>query len=115
MRVFNKKKNEFALLYKQLENSSPTGRLALEKSELAHKKDILDSIFANIVAKRREQLSLVAAKLSLMNPLAVLGRGYSMVQKDTTVVSSVSQLSCGDSVSIRLSDGSVKATVEQIK
>ena len=115
MRVLNKKKNEFALFYKQLENSSPTGRLALEKSELAHKKDILDSIFANIVGKKREELSLIAAKLSLMNPLAVLGRGYSMVQKDMAVVSSVSQLSCGDSVSIRLSDGSVKATVDVIE
>ena len=38
-----------------------------------------------------------------------------MVQKDMAVVSSVSQLSCGDSVLIRLSDGSVKATVDVIE
>ena len=112
MRAFNAKKNEFSLFCKQFENASPSGRLAIEKKELSYKKEILDSMFDGIVGKKREKLSLAVARLELMNPLAVLGRGYSMVQKDSSVVSSVAQLACGDHVSIRLSDGTVKATVD---
>ena len=115
MRAFNAKKNEFSLFCKQFENASPSGRLAIEKKELSYKKEILDSMFDGIVGKKREKLSLAVARLELMNPLAVLGRGYSMVQKDSSVVSSVAQLACGDHVSIRLSDGTVKATVDLVE
>lgn len=115
MRAFNAKKNEFSLFCKQFENASPSGRLVIEKKELSYKKEILDSMFDGIVGKKREKLSLAVARLELMNPLAVLGRGYSMVQKDSSVVSSVAQLACGDYVSIRLSDGTVKATVDLVE
>ena len=51
------------------------------------------------------------AKINALNPLAVLSRGYSIVQKNGTVAASVVDLKVGDSVSVRFADGEIDATV----
>ena len=58
----------------------------------------------------------LTAKLDALSPLKVLTRGYAMVRTEgREVVRSVRQLRCGQSVSISLSDGSLTASVQQIK
>ena len=49
--------------------------------------------------------------LSVMNPLSVLIRGYSVVEKDGRIVRSTKEICVGDSVSVRLADGSFTAEV----
>ena len=47
-----------------------------------------------------------------MSPLKVLSRGYAMAQKDGgAVIRSVRQVELGERISIRMSDGSLSATV----
>ena len=49
-----------------------------------------------------------------MSPLKVLGRGYSIAQKeDGGVISSVRSVQSGERFSLRLSDGSLKCIVEE--
>ena len=56
----------------------------------------------------------VTAKLDALNPLSVLSRGYGAVfDKTERVVRSVKQIAVGDDVTLRLSDGRVRATVTQ--
>lgn len=50
-------------------------------------------------------------KLEALNPMKVMGRGYSIVYKDGKPVSSVKSLETGDSINIRFSDGEVSAAV----
>lgn len=51
--------------------------------------------------------------LFALDPVSILKRGYSIVSKDEKSVSSVKELSAGDTVNIRLSDGQIKATVAE--
>ena len=47
-----------------------------------------------------------------MSPLKVLSRGYAMARKeDGTVIRSVAQTEPGERITIRISDGSLSATV----
>jgi len=56
------------------------------------------------------------AKLDAMSPLKVLSRGYAMVQNSAgTVISKTSQLIPGETVSVRISDGSFNAQVQTIE
>ena len=58
----------------------------------------------------------LASKLDAMSPLKVLTRGYAMAQtEDGAVVRSVSQVKSGDQISVSFSDGSVAATVTDVK
>lgn len=58
-----------------------------------------------------ERLSRVCAGLSALNPLAVLGRGYSVVSDGEHIISSITQLNEDAIIKIRLSDGTAAARV----
>lgn len=51
----------------------------------------------------------------MLSPFNILGRGYAIVQKDESVVDSMSMLNIGDEVNIKLSDGSVSAKITFVK
>ena len=55
------------------------------------------------------------SSLNMLSPFNILGRGYAIVQKDESVVDSVSMLNVGDEVDIKLSDGSVSAKITFVK
>jgi len=61
-------------------------------------------------------LQTEAGKLSALNPLAVLSRGYSAVYKeDGTLVKSIENIQPGDGITIRTEGGEVDATVTGIR
>lgn len=65
------------------------------------------------VSGQRERLARLAAALDAMSPLKVLGRGYSIAQKeDGAVIASVEDAEPGEHFALRLSDGSLRCRVE---
>lgn len=66
--------------------------------------------------RAKAKLGTVAARLDAISPLAVLGRGYSIVQRvdDREVVLDEQQLSEGDSIECRFAKGQIEAQVTRI-
>ncbi len=83
--------------------------------ELDHMRDKLAaSMEAQLAQKAREQAGLAAA-LDAMSPLRVLMRGYAIAaQESGETVRSVKQLQIGQSLRLRVSDGSAKCMVNEI-
>jgi exodeoxyribonuclease VII large subunit len=115
LRTLNFKRGAVYELNKRLELSSPIGRLELEKRQLSLVSERLEQAVARIMQKNRERLSVLATELGAINPLAVLGRGYSYSQKDGAVVASIEQISVGDKIDIRFSDGVAEAEILSLK
>lgn len=69
------------------------------------------SAFQAVIARQKARAGQLAAALDALSPLKVLGRGYSIVEKDGHVVSSVAQVDPSDSVSLRMSDGTLDCIV----
>ena len=115
LRTLNFKRGAVYELNKRLELSSPIGRLELEKRQLSLVSERLEQAVERIVQKSRERLSVLATELGAINPLAVLGRGYSYSQKDGAVVASIEQISVGDKIYIRFSDGVAEAEILSLK
>lgn len=69
----------------------------------------------NSVKSKCEQLTVkldkTVNKLSTLNPMSVLKRGYGYVSNNNGVVKSVSQVNVGDNVQVELHDGNFSATV----
>ena len=61
---------------------------------------------------RRKDLARLAAGLDALSPLKVLGRGYAIAKGPKGLVRSVKDLSPGDSLELRLSDGEVRCEVK---
>jgi exodeoxyribonuclease VII large subunit len=64
---------------------------------------------------RRVHLQSMYSRLGSLNPLAVLQRGFAVVQRpDGSLVKSIRQVERGDKLGVRLSDGKFDAQVEEI-
>ena len=59
----------------------------------------------------RHRLELVLKRLELLNPVQILYRGFSVVEKDGRTVTRSKNLAAGDHLSITFADGKVSAVV----
>lgn len=65
----------------------------------------------NRITSEGNRFSVACAKLDSMNPLKVLSRGYSIVSKEERIIDSVKEVSKGDVVTVKFSDGETKCEV----
>ncbi len=65
-----------------------------------------------LLALREERWRGLAGKLESLNPLAVLSRGYSVAMKEGKTVKSTREVTKGDIVTLRFTDGRVDAIID---
>ena len=95
---------------------SPTAYLQDRRMVLDHLTKRLQTASDGALSKKRQRFAALSAGLDAMSPLKVLGRGYSVVASpDGAVIRSARQLAPGTTVTLRLSDGSAKATVNTVR
>ena len=95
---------------------SPTGYLEQRQQSLEHLKSRLIGAQMQQIQRKKQRYIGNTAKLDAMSPLKVLTRGYSIVSADDgTIVRSVRQTAPGREVQVMLSDGSLRATISDIK
>ena len=96
----------------RLKLCSPEGRLKEQRNRLERLATGMDASMQNRLGSARQRLELAVNHLEAVNPLAVLARGYGVVQdSEGRVVSSVAALRVGEPVTIRLSDGCAVAEI----
>ena len=96
----------------RLKLCSPEGRLREQRNRMERLANGMDASMQNRLGSARQRLELAVNHLEAVNPLAVLARGYGVVQDaEGRVVSSVAALRVGEPVTIRLSDGRAVAEI----
>ncbi len=65
----------------------------------------------NLFNSSHQKMDALEARLTLLDPVSVLKRGFAMVQKNGKLVSSAVQLKTGDEMETVFADGKVKSTV----
>lgn len=95
---------------------SPDGYLRQRENALQLLSSRLVSAENRIVGKNEQRFIAASAKLDALSPLKVLSRGYSVVTTEQdSVIRSAWQVNVGDSVRIRLQEGSLTASVHEIE
>lgn len=89
----------------------------IEKSrhQLMQSRQDAERSTLDVVAEARQRLAVSTQVLHGYDPKRILERGYAWLQKNGRAVQSISQLSIGDKVSLRLHDGIAAATINQTK
>ena len=89
----------------------PQVLLAERRQRLDMAAEALDHGMRRALLEKQHDFQVAAEKLEMLNPLHVIRRGYSVVEKDGAAVRSVKELAAGDGILVRLADGSFDAVV----
>ena len=104
------------VLSKSAALQSPMGYLQQRQKSLQLLQNRLIAAENQCISRNNQRYIALTAKLDAMSPLKVLTRGYAMAQRaDGEVVRSVSQVETGDQINVSFSDGSLLATVMDVK
>jgi exodeoxyribonuclease VII large subunit len=97
-----------------LRQHSPDLQIQLDGARLKSLQERLHTTMAYRMQIFSAKLMAASAQLNTLNPLAILGRGYSMVtNKDGEVIQSIEQVRSGDRLTIQVRDGAVDVSVNQ--
>ncbi len=92
----------------------PDQRIRVQQERLGRVTQRLQYAMQRQLSERTAALRTQQEKLTALDPLLILQRGYAAVyREDGKVLSSVGQTSAGDTIRIQLADGSICAVVEE--
>lgn len=111
-RLLNDKKQSLDNLRDRLELLSPKSKLKKEKETLDNLSILLGSRYKNILDKDKHQHIILNEKLTLLNPLSVLDKGYSITYHNNMSLKSIDDIEIGDVIETRLKLGKIKSIVE---
>jgi exodeoxyribonuclease VII large subunit len=99
-----------------LDRRAPAMRLAVRRQRIDEARRTLDRAIARAVPLRRQRAVSAQRRLAALSPLAVLGRGYAIVEgPDGHVRASVATVKTGDHIRVRMRDGRAGALVETVE
>lgn len=94
---------------------NPTNYLEDRRMRLDDTHRRLGAACSNYLHEKRQHFVRLTAKLDAMSPLKVLSRGYGMaLNENGDVVKSASSVRVGENITLRLSDGAVKAEIREV-
>jgi len=93
---------------------SPNYYIEAKTESLASFERSIDTSIKLLIEKKGSLVSKSASRLSALNPMSVLARGYGAVfTPDKKVITKTSQVKSGDEIHLQLSDGRIYAEVKQ--
>ena len=96
--------------------SSPERLLDERRMSVLYNSEKLQGRASDILSAEKIRFAGVAEKLGALNPLGIISRGYSAVTNEKgEVISSAAQVSVGDRINVRFSDGHAVADVIKIE
>ena len=101
-------------LAKSADFSRMLSLIETKRDKVEHFKEKSTLVVTQILNNYRERLVTSASKADALSPLSTLSRGYSIAEKNGSAIKSAMQLSVGDEIAIRLADGIVGASVNEI-
>ena len=91
---------------------NPLQKIENQQQRLDNVSFMLEAAYRNASNEKKRRLAECAAKLEGLSPLGTLARGYSVAKdSDGKIIRSVSQVSGGDEISVRVPDGEISAQV----
>ena len=111
------KLNYLKLRFAAIENSpylkAPQRALIYSKrQDIDVLTDALITRYNNVINRYSSRLKQNIASLDALSPLKVLSRGYSVAEVNGKVIKSINEANIGDTLTLKLSDGSLLCTVD---
>ena len=107
-------RSKIGSIEKTLALRDPITNINEQRKELVYLTEKLSGLTNSAFDSNKSKLSALAGKLDALSPLRVISRGYALVEKGRKPVTKAVDLKKDDIISIKLSDGSIRANVTDI-
>ncbi|MGP4072442.1 exodeoxyribonuclease VII large subunit [Piscibacillus sp. B03] len=111
IRYFEQKRVEVNHSRKQLYTYNPKTIIQQHHQELIYKKSRINQALKQQVSLHQNNFQNQLNKLSILNPLETMKRGYSISYKGKEIIKSTKQVEPGDAIKISLQDGLIDCQV----
>ena len=115
LRLTERKREKFTRLSERDIFKKPEAIFTDKERDIADLYTQAENLIQSFVKDKMMKLGVLSGKADALSPLSVLQRGYSVVNGDKGVVSTVNKVATGDKVKVTLSDGSFSANVISIE
>lgn len=109
--IMNIERTKLSSLEKTLSLRDPVTNINEQRKELVYLTEKLTTLTNSVLDSNESKISALAGKLDALSPLSVISRGYALVEKDNKPITKVKDLQKDDIISIKLSDGQIKANI----
>lgn len=99
-------------IFSHIELYHPKNKIETNEKNLNRAISLIKKDFGNLISTKELHLKNTVELVNAFNPFKTLERGYSIVFKDDSVVTSVHTVKSGDQIKIKLSDGELEAVVK---
>lgn len=111
----DRRRTRLHLAKRLLDRRAPAARVALLRQRLDEGRRALDRGIARAVPERRRRATSARRRLEALSPLAVLGRGYAVVEgPDGRIRTGAAALAVGEEVRLRMRDGRAGASITKV-
>jgi len=115
LRLTESKSRRYDHLREKLELLSPVNRITQSYDKVNHLTMKVQNYYDRYLTKQQNDYVILLNKLELLNPLSIMKKGYSVTKKDGKILKSVADIKKQDQLDILLNDGSVIATVNEVR
>lgn len=97
---------------KQILSNASSHLITNNKQMLIEAKQAIQNMAKSLLTDEKQSIDLLEQFVKLASPDYILKRGYTLTLKDGKIVKKASQLSTGDEITTRFSDGEQKAIIK---
>lgn len=112
--VMMQKKNEHQQLMHRLISQSPKYRLEISKKQLEQQTNQLNRAIQILLQQKKQIFTNTVRTLEILNPLAIMNKGFTVTYQNNKMVKSVEQLKEKDHIDIQFVDGTATAIITSI-
>lgn len=96
--------------------STPEGVILQRRERLSPLSHRLETAIGRALEMREQEMTRLCGQLEALSPLAVLGRGYTLVRgEDGYLIPRAERLTSGERVTVQFSDGRAEALIELVE
>lgn len=115
-RFYKRKMDSLQRVYDALNKHNPQERIEVNLGLISRYSKQMTRAMNNSIQTKEQKFSATVSKLSILNPLNIMERGYSITfDRDDQLIKSRKQVQPGDEISVVLKDGQLLCEVKESK
>ncbi|MBO4242271.1 MAG: exodeoxyribonuclease VII large subunit [Clostridiales bacterium] len=113
--ILGKRGERYRSLALMLKNNDPVGKLEKRKERLSNIRSNMTVLMDSALNRKLHRFDVLLANLNGASPTAKLVKGFGYISKDEKPVVSLSAVSPGDKINIKIHDGDMDAQVLSVR